>query len=721
MTTIQEINDKFEKFLSNIDKWDSITNGDDSTTVTTDTGTVPSVAKFFADLVVANAAIQAAAENARDYAEEWAQSASAISVAAGGDGSTDQSAKTWAAIAGAYSAKIFPSVAILELDENLTYTGGSVYSVSTGDIVTVQKGNIAYEVAASGASDHDVVTTGGVKLYVSEDNSDITLEAFFADNTGSTSVNAMLVKAQAKSDDIRLIRGSYLIDSDITLTCNIDQRNGVMSVADGVTVSMPKPETPRRSLFNLAGSGKVKFLTGGNVYPEWWSSGNIIQLALDQTAPGTDILLDGTEYETTGIVIDCDNSIEGGKHNAKRIVGIPAQRYVDADDPGDAGTYNGTVIKLADGAEADLFYINTANDKTFGSGTLAGCLLNANNANQVSTTINAIKVGNIKDYIFEDLFILNSSQDGMNFAGSNNQIKLRGHIEVYNCVRDGIWGGAVGDGQWDADIHLVNNGRNGLYMAAGNLFAKFIFAYFNGDNGVYWASEDAAQLLALRLEDNDNSGFEYRGKNLHINTISASDNGVLEGGTTEQIGLADYGDDLIVDHLHSAYRSGGTITHKQTTLYYCGPGSIPAKIGSVIDEGVDINQVTGAQTLRFDTTRRDLSGTEIGTRRKYRDTWTNHQAVSSTWRALNLPGTYSHAYITGIDSTVNIPSHAAAKLVDDMEIWWTLELTDTEDIVFPAAIFLQEDGSTDMGTLSAQPADTYIFHFKRVEGAWVRQ
>lgn len=60
----------------------------------------------------------------------------------------------------------FDSVSALISDTNLTYTLGSVYSVSSGDIIAVKIGGFAYEVAASLASDNDLITSGGVKLYV---------------------------------------------------------------------------------------------------------------------------------------------------------------------------------------------------------------------------------------------------------------------------------------------------------------------------------------------------------------------------------------------------------------------------------------------------------------------------------------------------------------------------------------------------------------------------
>jgi hypothetical protein len=59
----------------------------------------------------------------------------------------------------------FATVAALVADTRLTYSTGA-YVVGAGTILSTREEGFRYKVAASGASDHHVITAGGVKLYV---------------------------------------------------------------------------------------------------------------------------------------------------------------------------------------------------------------------------------------------------------------------------------------------------------------------------------------------------------------------------------------------------------------------------------------------------------------------------------------------------------------------------------------------------------------------------
>lgn len=83
-----------------------------------------------------SAALQAAAEAAKDHAEEWAQSNDPVSVAAGGDGSTDRSAKYWAAQA-------------VGINWEGDYSSGTTYSLNDG--VTFGGSSWRYINASSGS------------------------------------------------------------------------------------------------------------------------------------------------------------------------------------------------------------------------------------------------------------------------------------------------------------------------------------------------------------------------------------------------------------------------------------------------------------------------------------------------------------------------------------------------------------------------------------------
>lgn len=59
----------------------------------------------------------------------------------------------------------FDTAAAALADTTMGYTGGASVTVAAGDYVVTTEDGHAYEVAASGASDHHVTTAGGVKLY----------------------------------------------------------------------------------------------------------------------------------------------------------------------------------------------------------------------------------------------------------------------------------------------------------------------------------------------------------------------------------------------------------------------------------------------------------------------------------------------------------------------------------------------------------------------------
>lgn len=79
------------------------------------------------------------------------------------DSATDAAAS--AAQAALYDGPWVDDVAALLADTSLTYTAGTASSVAAGDYVRTRREGLSYLVAASGASDQNVTTAGGVKLY----------------------------------------------------------------------------------------------------------------------------------------------------------------------------------------------------------------------------------------------------------------------------------------------------------------------------------------------------------------------------------------------------------------------------------------------------------------------------------------------------------------------------------------------------------------------------
>lgn len=85
-----------------------------------------------------------------------------------------------------YDRDGFANVAALLADTSLTYS-----TVTAGDIVRTRSEGFAYQVAASGATDHHIVTAGGVKLYVLTPN----VLAFGAIGNGSTDDTTAIIAA----------------------------------------------------------------------------------------------------------------------------------------------------------------------------------------------------------------------------------------------------------------------------------------------------------------------------------------------------------------------------------------------------------------------------------------------------------------------------------------------------------------------------------------------
>jgi hypothetical protein len=86
-------------------------------------------------------------------------------------------------------------VATLLADAALTYTSAQPGTVVAGDIVRTREEGFAYEVAASGATDHHVTTACGVKLYVQEGSDGYNLRAFGCALDGATNDSAAFAVA----------------------------------------------------------------------------------------------------------------------------------------------------------------------------------------------------------------------------------------------------------------------------------------------------------------------------------------------------------------------------------------------------------------------------------------------------------------------------------------------------------------------------------------------
>lgn len=128
-----------------------------------------------------------------------------------------QAVDAFATTRNAEAAKRFDSVSSLLADTSLTYTTGSFSTVAAGAVIETRSEGFAYQVAASGASDHHVTTAGGVKLYVLPENNGYNVKAFGAKASGlvadvttnSTAFSAAITAASASGGAVYVPAGTY--------------------------------------------------------------------------------------------------------------------------------------------------------------------------------------------------------------------------------------------------------------------------------------------------------------------------------------------------------------------------------------------------------------------------------------------------------------------------------------------------------------------------------
>jgi hypothetical protein len=122
----------------------------------------------------------------------------------------------------ASGARTLDSVADLVADTALTYS-----NVTTGDYLTTLAEGYAYEVAASGATDHDLATAGGVKLYVQPVDGALPVPAFGSIGLGADDTakfQAALDAALARGVFAVSVPAGAFIANDLTLPSGVALR-----------------------------------------------------------------------------------------------------------------------------------------------------------------------------------------------------------------------------------------------------------------------------------------------------------------------------------------------------------------------------------------------------------------------------------------------------------------------------------------------------------------
>lgn len=129
-----------------------------------------------------------------------------------------------AAAAALYDGPWFDDVAALQADTSLTYTAGQAGTVAAGDYVRTRAEGFSYKVSDSGASDHHLTTTGGVKLYVDVSTGNAHALAFGATGDGVTDDTAVFKTIESTSASVIDLGGrSYALTSIWA-----DSANGVL-------------------------------------------------------------------------------------------------------------------------------------------------------------------------------------------------------------------------------------------------------------------------------------------------------------------------------------------------------------------------------------------------------------------------------------------------------------------------------------------------------------
>lgn len=133
------------------------------------------------------------------------------------------------------NARAFDTVALLLADTALTYTAAQIGTVSSGQYIRTRSEGFAYQVAASGATDHHVITAGSVKLYVLPGNAGYNVKAFGAlgDNSAddTAEVQTMLDALKANGGIGIIPKGNYRLTSSLTL--NTASTNWALVGEDG--------------------------------------------------------------------------------------------------------------------------------------------------------------------------------------------------------------------------------------------------------------------------------------------------------------------------------------------------------------------------------------------------------------------------------------------------------------------------------------------------------
>lgn len=276
-------------------------------------------------------------------------------------------------------------VATLLADTTLTYTSAQPGTVVAGDVVRTRAEGFAYEVAASGATDHHVITAGGVKLYVLTPD----VRAFGAVGNGATDDTAAFTKAATAFKTVNVPDSAlgYEVGSGVVAGTATFKFNGGAGQLSGTAT----PEQVN-GLFDIAGRpGGVMFAPALRTKKLRLVAGAIRQNATDRTkwdyisdanhtpvgvsgafataaGPAITITFDTTMSKVISFVAGPDEELAGKQGlTVGASVGLSsAILWASARIQGSAIIYyNGSTWVISEGANQNLFHT-----PTFSSGNL---------------------------------------------------------------------------------------------------------------------------------------------------------------------------------------------------------------------------------------------------------------------------------------------------------------------------------------------------------------
>jgi len=478
-------------------------------------------------------------------------------------------------------------------------------------------------------------------------------------------------------------------------------------------------DTPTQC-FVESGTGTISIGVTQDVRPEHWGSdASNVRTAMKRSHIGSITRLLGKEYLIDYVSFNNSPDTEDGVDDGKCIVGVmPAARFTGPDGgstPPSDRQFRGTILR-ATGAQSFFVLFDstyTASNRVFSGMALRNVMLHGSGLASVG-----IGIGTIKDVQLENIYIRDFTIDGIQTnagsGGNNNQIMLKGFVEIYNCGRDGI-NGAFGDAQWPGVVRLQHNGRYGFNFTSGYLHAFHIHAYTNGNHGINWLADDASRIDYLRSEDNVGAGLVYAatGDGLTIGTAHVPDNGSDAAATsTQRCGIVNLGKNLVVERLIDPLRTP-EIMHNQLYTWYDGASAIGGKVGYFDAEAFGQTSVTGQRGMLVDVSRRNNLGTEFGKRRTFNDTYAN---IGS---ALTYPEVYSDYYVTACGTSFTVANTAAANTPANCEVRYQF-VANASITVSWGTDFVAQDGSALTGS-AMTTGQMLTASFARRGGKWIRQ